>query len=151
MQSYHTGTKEITLRAPAGGVVGGQFYLIGAFFGQAMTSVAEGRPFTLNREDIFAENVEAVGADIAPGDYIYWNAGRADAEFHNDSAEADARLVGIAMGNVADTTTNMIDVSIERYLPAAIGAGDPTVEAVEFVDGQPYAPTSSVVTAAAEA
>ena len=58
---------------------------------------------------------------------------------------------GIAMGNVADTTTNMIDVSIERYLPAAIGAGDPTVEAVEFVDGQPYAPTSSVVTAAAEA
>lgn len=86
----------LTFTAPAGGVVSGKFYRIGRFFGAAVSSVPAGKPFTLDRKGAWRVKTEAQGNPIAIGDEIYWEAGRADAEFHNDGADAGGILVGHA-------------------------------------------------------
>lgn len=110
-KSYDTTTR-ITLPAPAGGVVSGRFYRIGRFFGCAVATVPAGKPFTLDREGIWKVKAEGQGAAITPGAPIYWEAGRADAEFHNDGTDVGSFLVGTAMEGHA-VGTGEIDVAIE--------------------------------------
>lgn len=118
----------VYLTAPVGGVIGGKFYKFGALFGCAVASAPAGKQFTLDRDGIWTVKVEAVAADIAPGDQIFWLAGRADAEFSNESA-AGAILVGVALGTVQTGDTNEIDVVISPF-PLTISA-----EALEDAGG----------------
>lgn len=101
----------VPMTAPVGGVIGGKFYKFGALFGCAVASAPAGKLFTLDRDGIWTVKVEAVAADIAPGDQIFWLAGRADSEFSNESA-AGAVLVGVALGDVETGDTTAIDVVI---------------------------------------
>ena len=117
-KSYDTATR-ITLPAPAGGVVSGGFYRIGRFFGCAVATVPAGKPFTLDREGVWKVKTEGQGAAIAIGDPIFWEAGRADAEFHNDGADAGGILVGYAMEPHA-AGVGEIDVAIEPCHSAPI-------------------------------
>lgn len=52
MKNYVQDDDNIPLTAPAGGVVSGVAYLIGAIFGVAMYSAAEGMPFELRRKGV---------------------------------------------------------------------------------------------------
>lgn len=54
MKNYIQHVGNIPLTAPAGGVVAGLSYLIGAIFGVAMTSAAEGASFELRREGMMS-------------------------------------------------------------------------------------------------
>lgn len=111
-KSYDTATR-ITLPAPAGGVKSGGFYRFGMLFGCAVSTVAAGKPFTLDREGIWGVKVEAgAGNAVETGEPIYWTAGRADAEFTN-VAEDGALQVGYAGGAVAAGQVAEIDVIIE--------------------------------------
>ena len=111
-KSHDTATR-ITLPAPAGGVVSGKFYKIGLLFGCAVSTVAAGKPFTLDREGIWGVTVEAgAGNAVETGEPIYWTANRADAEFTN-AAEDGAIQVGYAGGAVAAGQVATIDVIIE--------------------------------------
>lgn len=110
-KSYDTATR-ITLPAPAGGVVSGRFYRIGRLFGCAVSTVAEGKPFTLDREGVWNVTAEGQGAAITVGAPIYWEAGRADAEFHNDGTDAGGILVGYALQG-RGAGVGKIDVAIE--------------------------------------
>jgi predicted RecA/RadA family phage recombinase len=71
--------------------------LIRGMFGIPMESTKAGHEFVLRRKGQFAVPVEAQVGTISQGDPIYWKAGRADAEFHNN-AESGDRLVGYAAG-----------------------------------------------------
>lgn len=116
-KSYDTATR-ITLPAPAGGVVSGGFYKLGLLFGAAVSTVAAGKPFTLDREGVWGVPVEAGDDAVEAGSPIYWTAGRAGAQFTN-VAEDGAIRVGYSMGAVEAGEIDTIDVIIE---PSGIAA-----------------------------
>lgn len=110
----------ITLTAPAGGVVSGRFYRFGRLFGQAISTVPAGKPFTLDRKGAWSVPVEAQGAAIAIGDPIYWEAGRADAEFHRDGADTGGLIIGYALEAVPSGQVKEALVLIEPTNEALI-------------------------------
>lgn len=112
----------ITMTAPAGGVVAGRFYRFGRLFGQAVSTVPAGKVFTLDRKGAWSVPVEAQGAAVAVGDPIYWEAGRADAEFHRDPTDVGSFLVGSAMEAIPSGQTREILVLIEPINQAPIAA-----------------------------
>lgn len=103
----------LTLTAPVGGVIGGKAYRFGRIFGFARSSVAQGKPYVLDREGVFRVSIEAQGADIAIGDNVYFEAGRADSEFHNDGTDVGGMLVGTALEAVPAGSVKTIDTLIE--------------------------------------
>lgn len=78
------------------GLVGGRPYKIGTVFGVAVASVVANERGVLEREGGYLVRVEAVGEAITPGAAIYFEAGRANAELHNDETDAGGILVGFA-------------------------------------------------------
>ena len=113
MNKRYDSSNRVTLRAPAGGVIGGKAYRFGGLFGVAVSSVQEGLPFTLDREGVFEFNVEASDA-IEPGEAIYFTAGRAGAEFTNDEAAGGA-LVGYALESADAGETKRLDVAVSIF------------------------------------
>lgn len=126
----------LTKFAPVGGTVVGKPLAIGSDFGFACETVAEGEIFTLDTSGVFEVEAEAVGV-INDGSPVYFTAGRADAEFHNDPASG--RLVGTAQLDVvagksanpvmAAGETGTILVSVLPY------ANTTAAEAVENAGG----------------
>lgn len=53
MKNFVQPGKTLTLTAPSGGVVSGKFYKIGSFFGVAVQSAAEGKPFDLETGGVY--------------------------------------------------------------------------------------------------
>ncbi|TAA54627.1 DUF2190 family protein [Shinella sp. JR1-6] len=74
MRNYVQPGKTLTLPAPTGGVVSGNFYKIGAFFGVAAISAAEGKPFDLETGEVY--DLPKTSAEAwAIGDVIYATSG----------------------------------------------------------------------------
>lgn len=120
-KSYEAdGADRLTLTAPVGGVVSGGFYRFGRLFGCAVSTVPAGKPFTLDRKGVWNVKVEAQGAAITVGAPIYWEAGRADAEFHRDNTDTGGVLVGYAVEPLASGAIGFIDVLIEPVNEPAI-------------------------------
>lgn len=70
MRNFVQPGKTLTLTAPAGGVVSGRFYRIGAFFGVAVQSAAQNQPFDLETGGVYS--LEKTSAQAwAVGDVIY--------------------------------------------------------------------------------
>lgn len=113
MNKTYDHASRLTLIAPVGGVQSGKAYKIGLLFGIAVSTVVAGKKFTLDREGVWSFKAEAQGAAIAPGDKIFFEAGRADAEFHNDAADVGGFLVGYALEAIPTGETKTILIAIE--------------------------------------
>lgn len=99
----------VQLPAPVGGVVAGNFYLIGGLFGMAMATVAAGILFALDREGVHTVPVAAqAGTQCAVGDPIYFKTGTG----FTCTSGAGAYLVGYALGIIDAGDTDEIDVAI---------------------------------------
>lgn len=72
MKNYVQHGDTLTLTAPTGGVVAGSPYLIGAIFGIASETVAEGLPFDLRRFGV-VNLPKKSGEAWAEGDALYWD------------------------------------------------------------------------------
>lgn len=74
MKNYVQPGKVLTMVAPSGGVVSGGFVKIGAIFGVAATTAAQGEKFELYTGDVF--NLTKTSAEAwAVGDVIYATSG----------------------------------------------------------------------------
>lgn len=119
----HDETKRIGVIAPAGGLVGGRAYKVESVFGVAIASVAAGERGVLEREGGYFLKVEAVGTEIKGGTAIYFEAGRANAELHNDPTDAGGILVGFAALDlempVAVNQVREIEIFIDKRIHVA--------------------------------
>lgn len=70
MRNFIQPGKVLTLTAPAGGVVSGKFYKIGAIFGVAAISAAEGEKFELATGEVY-ELPKTSAEAWAEGDVVY--------------------------------------------------------------------------------
>ena len=71
MKNYVQHGHTVSFTAPAGGVIGGLGYLIGALFGVALFSAEAGAPFESRLEGVH-QLPKAVGA-IGEGVKLYWD------------------------------------------------------------------------------
>ncbi|MBB5700008.1 DUF2190 family protein [Sphingomonas yantingensis] len=105
------------------GLIGGNPYKFGAVFGVAIATVAAGERGVIEREGGYFLKVEAVGEPVTAGSAIYFEAGRADAELHNDETDAGGILVGFAALDLeADVPVGQvreIEVFIDKRLHVA--------------------------------
>lgn len=106
MKNYVQRGRVITAIAPLGGVVSGQGVKIGALFGVAATSAAQGEAFELQTEDVF--DLPKAGSQAwAVGDAIYWDAVNDECT----SAAAGNYDIGVAVsavGSGANETTGRV-------------------------------------------
>lgn len=101
MKNHIKPGNRITVIAPAGGLVGGDFYIAGAAFGIVSVTVAEGEEVEIHVGEAWTLP-KATGAAWAIGDKIYW-----DATAKNMTKTATANtLVGVAfrVAVTADTS-----------------------------------------------
>ena len=87
----------LTAVAPAGGVVSGDFVLIGALFGIASTSAAEGEQFELANEGVY--ELPKVSAQAwTMGALVYW-----DSTAKNATTTASTNTkIGVAVADAAN-------------------------------------------------
>lgn len=72
MRNFVSDGDVLQLAAPSGGVVSGTAYLIGGFFGVALTTAAVGVLFALRRRGVF-DLPKAASITPAVGATIYWD------------------------------------------------------------------------------
>ena len=72
MKNFVQPGKTLTLTAPSGGVVGGNFYLVGALLVCAAIDAAAGKLFTGDTVGVFSV-VKPAGQAWAEGERIFWN------------------------------------------------------------------------------
>lgn len=84
----------LTLTAPAGGVVAGTCYLIGAILAFAKTTAAAGEEFEGARDGIYENAPAATGQAWTEGQKIYWD----DTAKRFTSTATSNTLVGAAAG-----------------------------------------------------
>lgn len=113
MNKVYDSAQRVPVDAPAGGSISGKAYKVGTLFGVAVSSVPFGKQFTLDREGVWRFKTEAQGVAITPGMKIYFEADRADAEFHNDDADAGSFLIGTALEAVPAGEVKDILVAVE--------------------------------------
>jgi predicted RecA/RadA family phage recombinase len=70
MRNFIQPGKVLTMVAPVGGVVSGNFYKFGAIFGVAATSAAEGKAFELSTGEVYELPKTSAEAWVT-GDVIY--------------------------------------------------------------------------------
>lgn len=73
MQNFVQPGRNITVSAPAGGVLSGEGVLVGAVFGVAVTTAAESAPVEISTLGVF-DLPKASGEEWALGDKAYWDA-----------------------------------------------------------------------------
>lgn len=100
MKNYREPGDVITVVAPSGGVVSGSAYLIGALFGVASASAAEGDEFALATFGVF-ELPKTSALAIAAGDKVYWDD---TAKVVNKTASGNT-LVGVATAAAANPSS----------------------------------------------
>lgn len=103
----------VTVPAPTGGVLSGQFVVVGGFFGVAQINAAEAADVPLVREGIFTLP-KATGAAWTKGDLLYWDAGAA--KFTKTVGVGNPLGIAAADALTGDTTGA---VSIEAVPEAA--------------------------------
>lgn len=72
MQTYVESGDTLTLTAPSGGVVSGNFYLIGNLYGVAAYTASAGEDFVLKTCGVYDQPKTSALA-IAVGDLLYWD------------------------------------------------------------------------------
>lgn len=72
MKNFVQYGESLSLTAPAGGVIGGQGYLIGSLFVVAGQTAAAGALFTGYRRDVFDLD-KVAGTAITVGAKVYWD------------------------------------------------------------------------------
>lgn len=72
MKNFVQPGSTVTLTAPAGGVVGGNAYLIGALFVVAVFSAADGKPFAAKTVGVF-ELPKTAGQAVTEAAALYWD------------------------------------------------------------------------------
>jgi predicted RecA/RadA family phage recombinase len=103
MQNYIESGTNLTLTAPAGGVVSGIAYLIGtALFGVAATSAAAGDDFVLRPRGVY-DLPKTSALAIAVGDLLYWDN---TAKELNKTAGGNT-LVGVAVAAAANPSATV--------------------------------------------
>lgn len=104
----------VTLSAPAGGVVSGGGYLIGALFGVAAQTVPAGQPFDLEVKGVF-DLPRADGAVFTPGAPVFW-----DTAVQACNVEAEGRFrIGVALPGGLDVRVRLDGIGTSS-VPAAI-------------------------------
>lgn len=74
MKNYVQKGETLPFTAPAGGVIGGNGYLIGSIFGVAVASIPAGEIFQGMVEGVFAlPTATGAGTDFAEGQKLYWD------------------------------------------------------------------------------
>lgn len=96
MRNFIQPGKVLTMVAPAGGVVSGKFYKIGAIFGVAAISAGEGAQFELATGEVY-ELPKTSAEAWAPGDVIY----ATSAGIMTTTATSNTK-VGVAVADAAN-------------------------------------------------
>lgn len=95
MKNYVQSGDVITVVTPSGGVSSGQGVLIGALFGVAATTQAEGNDIEIATRGVF-DLAKMNGAEFTPGAEVYWDAATKTAAADISTAGGDARI-GVAL------------------------------------------------------
>jgi predicted RecA/RadA family phage recombinase len=85
----------VTVAAPTGGIASGQGVLIGALFGVAAITQAEGSDVEIATRGVF-DLAKMNGAEFTPGAAVYWDAATKTAAAGISTAGGDARI-GVAL------------------------------------------------------
>lgn len=72
MKTFHSRGDSITVPAPSGGTISGNAYLIGALFGIAGSTVAEGAPVVLDTTGVF-RIAKATGGALTVGQAVFFD------------------------------------------------------------------------------
>ncbi|CUA90211.1 Predicted phage recombinase, RecA/RadA family [Chelatococcus sambhunathii] len=105
MKNYVQHGDTIPLTAPAGGVVGGNGYLIGSLFVVALFSTGEGKSFEGQTEGVI-RLPKATGSAWTEGAKLYWN----DTSKYVTVTATDNTFIGYAAAAAAsaDTAGNVL-------------------------------------------
>lgn len=101
MKNHVKPGNRLTVVAPTGGLVGGDFYLLGAAFGIVSVTVAEGEETELNIGEVWTQP-KATGAAWAVGDKIYWD----NAAKNMTKTATGNTLVGVANAAALSAATS---------------------------------------------
>lgn len=96
----------VTVVAPVGGVVSGQFVKIGDLYGWAATTAAEGASVELIRKGEGTIPKEATTVTFDPGDRVYWDV--ADGEANDDNANPLVMVCTVAAGATGTTVRGVL-------------------------------------------
>jgi predicted RecA/RadA family phage recombinase len=102
MKNYIQAGRMITLAAPAGGVAPGDGVVIGALFGVASKTAAEGETVTLATDGVF-DLPKLASAVIAAGDPVVWD----DTAKQVDAPATGRYPIGIVIGDAGNGATTV--------------------------------------------
>ena len=137
MKNYVQHGDTLTLAAPTGGVVSGLPYLIGALFGVAMTSAAEGADFDFRLKGVFEDLPKATGAAWSAGDPLYWDSSAAKlTKTAGDNLQVAVAVVAALSGDtVGIARLNEGGAKLTGLVAPQADVPDITIAAVTGVDG----------------
>jgi predicted RecA/RadA family phage recombinase len=95
----------VTVAAPTGGISSGDGVLIGALFGVAATTQAEGNDVEIATRGVF-DLAKATGIEFTPGAEVYWNASGKQAAADISTGGGDARI-GVALAAAGSSATTV--------------------------------------------
>ncbi len=116
-KNYKQQGETLTLTAPAGGVVSGQGYMIGALFVVALSTAAAGATFAGMTQGVFslAKNTHASSKAFAEGEIVYWD----NANKRFDKTGTGFFPVGVAAVAAASTAA-VCDVRLNGTAATAV-------------------------------
>ncbi|MBN8934795.1 MAG: DUF2190 family protein [Rhizobiales bacterium] len=95
----------VTVAAPSGGIASGDGVLIGALFGVAATTQAEGDDVEITTCGVF-DLAKATGIEFTPGAAVYWDASAKQAAADISTGGGDARI-GVALAAAGSSATTV--------------------------------------------
>lgn len=137
MKNYVQHGDTLTMAAPSGGVVSGVPYLIGALFGVAAGSAAEGADFEFRVKGVFSGLPKATGATWAKGDPLYWDAtAKKLTKSAGDNLQVATATEAAASGDTTGTARlNEGGAKLTGLSAPQANVADITLAAVTGVDG----------------
>lgn len=103
MKNYIQHDDNVPLTAPSGGVVAGTAYLIGSFFGVALTTAAQGESFELRRYGVVT-GVKKTSETWAEGDALYWDTDK----LTKTAGSLKKVAIALAVAGSSDTTGTVV-------------------------------------------
>lgn len=133
MNYHYQDDDVITISAPAGGVVSGQFVQIGALHGFALDAAAEGAPVALMRKGRVLDAPKGNVA-VTAGDPLYFDS--VDKVFTNASPpDSDPVAVAVSDAVQAAATVDLVLVSVAGGGGGG-GGGEPDIVTVTVAQGE---------------
>lgn len=122
MRNFVQAGSALDMIAPSGGVVAGVGVLIGAIFGVAATTAAEGEIFSLSRRGVFdlAAATHASNQALAAGDPAYWD----NTNKVITATAAGNTLVGVVTEAKVSTVAIARVALVERIAPSGTAIAD---------------------------